>query len=148
MDQTIAIGGTKGHVEEVVTDPIFITLYNFFSWRMITNCTGRYTCRDHSKVSSLRPIELLRNAGVESIVIDRLKQYFIRFENETKDPIYVIPFEEGTTGIITYVKMNEYNETTTRYVHTLNSRSGFERKLHAINVVLSDAYLVDMSHKP
>ena len=148
MDQSIAIGGTKGHVEEVVTDPIFIKLYNFFSWRMITNCTGRYTCRDHNKVSSLRPIELLRNAGVESTVIDRLKQYFIRFENETKDPIYVIPFEEGTTGIITYVKMNEYNETTPRYVHTLNSRSGFERKLHAINVVLSDAYLVDMAHKP
>ena len=147
MDQSIAIGGTKGHVEEVVTDPIFITLYNFFSWRMIANCTGRYTCRDHSKVSSLRPIELLRNAGVESIVIDRLKQYFIRFENETKDPIYVIPFEDGTTGIITYVKMNGNNETTPRYVHTLNSSSGFQRKLHAINVVLSDAHRVGMAHK-
>mmetsp|Transcript_23275 Transcript_23275/g.35680 ORF Transcript_23275/g.35680 Transcript_23275/m.35680 type:complete len:152 (-) Transcript_23275:356-811(-) len=149
MIDSISIGGSKGHVVETVTDSIFITLYNFFTWRMITNCTGRYTCKDHKQVSHLPPVEVLRNAGIDLAVIDRLKQYFVSFENERKDPIYVIPFEDdGSTGLITYVKMNENDEGTARYVHTLNSKSGFRRKLDAINVVLSDDCLVDMSHTP
>lgn len=148
MDESISIGGTKGHVEETVNDSIFISLYNFFSWRMITNCTGRYTCQDHSKVSHLPPVELLRNAGIELAVIDRLKQYFVLFEEKRKDPIYVIPFaDDCSTGLITYLKMNEHDGAA-RYVHTLNSKSGFRRKLHAINMVLSDDFLVDMGHKP
>jgi len=149
MIDSIGIGGSKGHVVETVTDSIFITLYNFFTWRMITNCTGRYTCKDHKQVSHLPPVEVLRNAGIDLAVIDRLKQYFVSFENERKDPIYVIPFaDDGSTGLITYVKMNENDEGTARYVHTLNSKSGFRRKLDAINVVLSDDCLVDMSHTP
>mmetsp|Transcript_25330 Transcript_25330/g.43020 ORF Transcript_25330/g.43020 Transcript_25330/m.43020 type:complete len:152 (-) Transcript_25330:913-1368(-) len=149
MIDSISIGGSKGHVVETVTDSIFITLYNFFTWRMITNCTGRYTCKDHKQVSHLPPVEVLRNAGIDLAVIDRLKQYFVSFENERKDPIYVIPFaDDGSTGLITYVKMNENDEGTARYVHTLNSKSGFRRKLDAINVVLSDDCLVDMSHTP
>lgn len=149
-DGSISIGGSKGHVEETVTDQIFIKIYNFFTWRMITNCTGRYTCRDHKEVSHLPPVELLRNAGFELAVIDdRLKKYFVSFEDKRKDPIYVIPFADNcSTGLITYVKMNENDQGTARYVHTLNSESGFRRKLHAINVVLSDDYLVDMAHKP
>jgi len=149
MIDSISIGGSKGHVVETVTDSIFITLYNFFTWRMITNCTGRYTCKDHKQVSHLPPVEVLRNAGNDLAVIDRLKQYFVSFENDRKDPIYVIPFaDDGSTGLITYVKMNENDEGTARYVHTLNSKSGFRRKLDAINVVLSDDCLVDMSHTP
>mmetsp|Transcript_17421 Transcript_17421/g.34759 ORF Transcript_17421/g.34759 Transcript_17421/m.34759 type:complete len:152 (+) Transcript_17421:115-570(+) len=149
MIDSISIGGSKGHVVETVTDSIFITLHNFFTWRMITNCTGRYTCKDHKQVSHLPPVEVLRNAGIDLAVIDRLKQYFVSFQNERKDPIYVIPFEDdGLTGLITYVKTNENDEGTARYVHTLNSKSGFRRKLDAINVVLSDDFLVDMSHTP
>ena len=149
MIDSISIGGSKGHVVETVTDSIFITLYNFFTWRMITNCTGRYTCKDHKQVSHLPPVEVLRNAGIDLAVIDRLKQYFVSFENEQKDTIYVIPLaDDGSTGLITYVKMNENDEGTARYVNTLNSKSGFRRKLDAINVVLSDDCLVDMSHTP
>lgn len=144
MSQSISIGGSKGDIDEIVTDPIFITLYNFFRWRMIPNCTGRYTCKDHKKVSHLPPVELLRNAGIDSLL---LRQYFVLIENERKDPIYVIPFaNDDSTGLITYLKMIE--ENTIRYVHTLNSESGFRRKLDAINVVLSDDCLVDMAHKP
>lgn len=148
MSESISIGGSKGHIEETVTDSIFITLYNSFKWRMITNCTGRYTCRDHKKVSAIPPITLLRNAGIESAVAEKLKLYFVTFENERKDPIYVIPFaEDGSTGLITYVKPNdEGDEDAVRYVHTLNSNSGFKRKLEAINVVLSDKCLVDKTH--
>ncbi len=89
-----------------------------------------------------------------------------------KDPIYVIPFGEGgTTGLITYVKhqISSGNSTRTeqtrgvcatenergmcrdspinekgdcRYVHTLNSMSGFQRKLEAIGIVLTEEFLV------
>jgi hypothetical protein len=146
MGQSIKIGGSKGHLEELVTDPIFITLFNSFKWRMINNCTGRYTCTDHSNVSHLQPVELLLNAGVELAVIDRLKQYFV--DRNEKDRIYIVPFaDDCSTGIITYVKMNENDEAVARYVHTLNSASGFKRKLRAINVVLSDDYLVGLSHE-
>ena len=149
MNESISIGGSKGHIDEIVTDSIFIALYNFFSWRMITNCTGRYTCKDHKKVSHLPPVELLRDAGIDLAVIDTLKQYFVTFESERKDPIYVIPFaDDCSTGLITYLKMNEDDECPVRYVHTLNSGSGFLRKLDAINVVLSDEYLVSMTHTP
>lgn len=148
MNESISIGGSKGHIDEIVTDSIFITLYNFFSWRMITNCTGRYTCKDHKKVSHLPPVELLRDAGIDLAVIDTLKQYFVTFESERKDPIYVIPFADNATGLITYLKMNEDDECPVRYVHTLNSGSGFLRKLDAINVVLSDEYLVSTTHTP
>ena len=148
MNESISIGGSKGHIDEIVTDSIFITLYNFFSWRMITNCTGRYTCKDHKKVSHLPPVELLRDAGIDLAVIDGLKQYFVTFESERKDPIYVIPFADNATGLITYLKQNEDEECPIRYVHTLNSGSGFLRKLDAINVVLSDEYLVSMTHAP
>lgn len=148
MNESISIGGSKGHIDEIVTDSIFITLYNFFSWRMITNCTGRYTCKDHKKVSHLPPVELLRDAGIDLAVIDTLKQYFVTFESERKDPIYVIPFADDATGLITYLKFNEDEECPVRYVHTLNSGSGFLRKLDAINVVLSDESVVSMTHTP
>ena len=119
MDGGIRIGGEKGHIEEVVQDPIFIAIYTYFRWKKIPNCTGRYTCRDHKAVSHLTPIQLLGH----------------------KDPIYVIPFtSDGTTGLISYVK-NQDDEGLS-YVHTLNSASGFKRKLEAINVTLSAAYLV------
>jgi len=147
MSESISVGGSKGHINEIVTDPIFITLYNLYKWRLIPNCTGRYTCKEHKKVSHLPPFELLHTAGIDLAVIDRLRQYFVLIENKRKDPIYVIPFaDDGSTGLITYLKMNE--ENTIRYVHTLNSESGFRRKLDAINVVLSDDCLVDMTHKP
>ena len=142
MDGGIRIGGEKGHIEEVVQDPIFIAIYTYFRWKMIPNCTGRYTCRDHKAVSHLTPIQLLGNAGIASSAIDQLQQYYIAFDNERqKDPIYVIPFaSDGTTGLISYVKHQDDESLT--YVHTLNSASGFKRKLEAINVTLSEAYLV------
>lgn len=142
METSVRIGGEKGHIEEEVTDPIFITIYNSFRWKMIPNCTGRYTCRDHKVVSHLLPTKLLEAAGIPSSTISGLKQYYVTFEKEKrKDPIYVIPFaEDGLTGLISYVKCKEDG---VNYVHTLNTPSGFQRKLEAINVVLTDEFLVD-----
>ncbi|GFH57601.1 hypothetical protein CTEN210_14077 [Chaetoceros tenuissimus] len=96
---SVNIGGSKGHVEECVTDENFCKIFLYFRWKMIRNCTGRYTCRDHKK--------------------------------------------DAKTGLISYIKSttDETGESVS-YVHTLNSPSGFQRKLEAIQVVLSDEYLV------
>mmetsp|Transcript_56939 Transcript_56939/g.120881 ORF Transcript_56939/g.120881 Transcript_56939/m.120881 type:complete len:144 (-) Transcript_56939:187-618(-) len=137
----IQIGGAKGHIEEVVQDPIFITIYSSFRWKMIPNCTGRYTCRDHNAVSHLTPKEMLKAAGLDCSTVEKLQQYHIPFDAVRKDPIYVNPFNEGELeGLITYVKYHDDGDGTS-YVHTLNSGSGFQRKLEAINVTLFDRYL-------
>jgi len=142
--ESLSIGGEKGHVEEVVQDPIFIALYRNFRWKKIPNCTGRYTCRDHKSVSQLTPKRFLE---ANDIVLERIKeltQYYVSFEEERrKDPIYVIPFADtALTGLISYVKHHDDVEGSVSYVHTLNSASGFQRKLEAIHVSLLDEYLV------
>eukprot|EP00579_Thalassiosira_antarctica_P020309 CAMPEP_0201971206 /NCGR_PEP_ID=MMETSP0904-20121228/35884_1 /ASSEMBLY_ACC=CAM_ASM_000553 /TAXON_ID=420261 /ORGANISM="Thalassiosira antarctica, Strain CCMP982" /LENGTH=144 /DNA_ID=CAMNT_0048520511 /DNA_START=133 /DNA_END=564 /DNA_ORIENTATION=+ len=141
----IRIGGARGHIEEVEHDPIFVTIYNSFRWKMIPNCTGRYTCRDHKAVSHLTPTKLLEAAGIDSSTVDKLQQYYVTFDTEIrKDPIYVIPFaDDGLAGLISYVKQPRDDGDCISYVHTLNSGSGFQRKLEAINVILSDEYLVN-----
>ena len=108
-----------------VKDPLFIKLYNAFRWKMIPNCTGRYTCRDHKAVSHLTPTNLLEDAGIDSATILRLQQYYITFDKgQRKDPIYVVPFaDDGLTGLISYVKRGEDG-------------------LRAINVVLKEEDLV------
>ena len=143
MANQIKIGGTKGHIEEIVHNDIFIAIYTSFRWKMIPECTGRYTCRDHNAVSQLTPNELLRACGVDKGVVDSLIEYKVDFDkSREKDPILVIPFSScQTTGLISYVKLNDC-EKTCSYVHTLNSRSGFKRKLDALDIVLRDSYIL------
>lgn len=57
---------------------------------------------------------------------------------KVKDHIHVIPFQcNHSTGLITYIKFSDDGEVS-GYVHTLNSCSGFQRKLDALGVVLTD----------
>lgn len=138
MEKELKIGGSKGHVEEAVCNPIFIVIYNAFRWKMIPNCTGRYTCRDHKSVSHLMPRELLVVCGIDESMVASMAEYRVEFdEGRRKDPIHVIPFEsDKVTGLITYVKTSEDGRVS--YVHTLNSDSGFQRKLHALGVALTN----------
>ena len=135
----LTIGGTKGHIQEVVHDSIFIRIYNAFKWKMIPNCTGRYTCRDHDTVSHLTPQQLLHACGIDEATIESLSQYRIKFDQTSqKDHIHVIPFHcNHSTGLITYIKFSDDGEVS-GFVHTLNSCSGFQRKLDALGVVLTD----------
>ena len=145
----ITIGGDKGHVVEQVDDAIFLKIYHAYRWKMIPNCTGRYTCRDHKIVSKLTPCEVLASVGTAIHIVDALEKYEYAFQEERrKDPIIVIPFtEEKETGLITYIKCESEagnveeelaHDDGIKYVHTLNSSSGFQRKLEAINVKLTD----------
>jgi hypothetical protein len=71
-----------------------------------------------------------------------LVEYCVQFdEKKRKDPILVIPFSsDQSTGLISYRKSRDGEAVS--YVHTLNSCSGFERKLCALGVVLSDQHRV------
>lgn len=122
------IGGSKGHVEEEI-EGLCLRLFDSFRWKMIPKCTGRYTCRDHDLVSHLQPIDLLKSLGIDARA-EKQKE----FRLPERDTIVVFPLDEAfETGIISYVKKEEGEQT--RYVHTLNSRSGFQRKLCAIGIL-------------
>jgi len=132
-------GGDKGHITEVVHDPVFIKLFAQFRWKMIPNCTGRYTCRDHKLVCSVTPIDLLQNAKAGQ----KFEQYYCNFAATKKDPIIVVPFSnDRMTGLISYIKHDFDNDEDVKYVHTLNSPSGFQRNLEAIGMLLCDENLV------
>jgi len=138
----LKIGGEKGHLEEVVDDPVFLALYSQFRWKMIPNCTGRYTCRDHKIVSLLTPLKLIESTSNR----DSFEQYRFTFATDKrKDSIIVIPFSnDKSTGLISYIKHDSDSADEIKYVHTLNSPSGFQRKLEAIDVILCDEYRVLM----
>lgn len=64
------------------------------------------------------------------------------------DKVLVMPLDDtNCTGIITYVKVppdgnNLTRDPAFRYVHTLNTRSGFRRKLEAIGLTVTDSRIV------
>jgi hypothetical protein len=140
----------KGHVAEEVSG-VFVEMYNQYRWKMIPNCTGRYTCRDHALVCTASPMALLQSCRIgkegDDLSQAKFRQYEFFFSEERKDPIIVVPFESNNeTGLITYVKIEEDKEEFARkkdssaiiqrfkYVHTLNAPSGFRRKLAAIGI--------------
>lgn len=183
---SIAIGGSKGHVVEQLDGPSFSTFAKAFTsyrWKMIPNCTGRYTCRDHNLVSNLHPSLLMQrilsesecDSGSESESLgksnnsecstetstiytsttfnsnghsNKFRMFYFEFPNKTrKDPIIVIPFDKlNRTGFISYVKIQKQSNTedhsmssnSISFVHTLNAPSGFQRKLNAIGITVTD----------
>ena len=84
--------------------------------------------------------QFLDACGIDYATNELLVEYKAVFEkNRQKDPIHVIPFRsDQTVGLISYVKFSCGGEEAVSYVHTLNSGSGFRRKLLALNVVLTD----------
>ena len=141
---TMIVGGEMGHIEEKI-DGNLLDLYNFYRWKMIKNCTGRYTCRDHDVVSTFSPVELIENAGVFALDNNQKEgwnwqQFELRIER--KDKIIVVPLDrEKTVGLITFVK-EKFDDDGSEpkvisYVHTLNTPSGFRRKLIDMGVTVS-----------
>ena len=128
------IGGTKGHVSEVIDGPL-LDLYRAYRWRMIPQCTGRYTCRDHSVASSVGPLELLDRTGIAIAGCGTPDIYSFNI-SDRPDTVVVVPMDDlNEIGIITYVKKEEH---TSRFIHTLNAKSGFRRKLTAMGLRVAD----------
>ncbi|KAL3939369.1 MAG: hypothetical protein SGBAC_005891 [Bacillariaceae sp.] len=136
-EERLQVGGTNGHVAEEI-DGNLMQLYQAYRWKMILNCPGRHTCRDHAKVSSIPPLEVLKEVGVTkkslsaSSVSDadtELKEYQFQLPGRT-DKVLVVPLDTNNdTGMITFAK-----EDRGAYVHTLNTPSGFRRKLACIGI--------------
>mmetsp|Transcript_12167 Transcript_12167/g.18028 ORF Transcript_12167/g.18028 Transcript_12167/m.18028 type:complete len:227 (+) Transcript_12167:2074-2754(+) len=195
----LMVGGAKGHIIERM-DGFLLQLYNAFTWKMIPNCTGRYTCKNHKIVSVMEPIEMLHQSGItaakmfsfssssfqrEKLTTPKAASFLQHKEQPKKkesvdngrdedddrsccwkqwefslpgrqDCVLVIPLDEmNQTGVITYVKIEnnvdsakqKESETETaetgmaiskKYVHTLNTPSGFRRKLEAIGITVTD----------
>lgn len=154
----IVVGGTKGHVIETIVDPSLLTLYCHYRWKMIPNCTGRYTCRDHHKVSTLSPLQLLEdaNVGAKTFIAESgrgggglQKVHTFHLPNRT-DRVMIVPLDvEKTVGLITFekystrsIEVGEDNKVQRSYVHTLNTVSGFRRKLTAIGIQVTSENIV------
>lgn len=166
---TMTVGGAKGHVVEVIHDDnaaLLIHMFRTYRWKPIPNCTGRYTCRDHHLVTSKRPKELLLHLQQD---VDGASGSVLNFEGVEfdipgrNDKIIVLSLDnDHRTGIITYVKKkierekgdnsdnnNDNNEMVRyHYVHTLNTPSGFRRKLNAIGIhVTAESFQLDKCGK-
>jgi hypothetical protein len=92
----------------------FAALFDRWAWRPIPNCPGRY-------VLATGPVP----TPPEDFVPDasgRSEHVFVA----AKDPVIVTLFEDG--GLISYRK------TGGMFLHTLNTREGFERKLRQLGI--------------
>ena len=159
-DDCLEIRGDKGHQVETISGQL-LTLYKSYRWKMIPRCTGRYTCRDHALVSTLPPLKVLSDVGImyegqSSPSVDestpRPLQEYVLDGISGKDRIIVVPLDDRkTVGLITYVKGetsgssdskqkddSSDNNSTPRYVHTLNAQTGFRRKLEAMGAFVTD----------
>jgi hypothetical protein len=158
-------------VKESIQGRVFLQLWDMYHWKMIPNCTGRYTCRDHTMVSTVSPQTLVQTAitAVSQEATAAVKDGSISDSNSSlprcytflskdlgrgnsrPDDILVIPLdEEHSTGIISYRKLPSKKDNTHddddssctlnmqslqyTYVHTLNTKSGFQRKLEAMGI--------------
>jgi hypothetical protein len=92
----------------------FSALFNRVAWRPIPNCPGRYVLAAGPVTTPPAEMAPGANDGSEHVSV------------AAKDPVLVTPFEDG--GLISYRKADG------TFLHTLNTREGFERKLHQLAI--------------
>jgi hypothetical protein len=90
----------------------FSVLFDRWAWRPIPNCPGRYVLAAGPVATPPEDIVPGATRGSEHVCAT------------AKDPVIVTPFEDG--GLISYRKPGGM------FLHTLNTREGFERKLRQL----------------
>ena len=108
--------------EEICHD----VMLSLLPWHEIKNCPGRFVLRKKGgNYSNLTPSEF-----IYEITNHRMKTYIVDgFVSKMNEKILLIPFScQG--GLLTYVKGDG------SYVHTLNTPSGYKRKLEALGIPL------------
>jgi hypothetical protein len=92
-------------------------------WKPIPHCPGRFVFA--AGPTAMAPSEIAMQAAepIEHV------------SSVARDPVVVTAFADG--GLISYRKSNA------TYLHTLNSREGFERKLRQLGVALPSDFLPD-----
>jgi hypothetical protein len=93
----------------------FRELESLWSWRPIPGCPGRFVWS--AGPSRVSPADIVpQDVPVAEHLVAA-----------AKDPVIVAPLDDG--GLISYRKPDG------TFVHTLNSREGFERKLQQLGIV-------------
>ena len=92
----------------------FSALFDRWAWRPIPNCPGRYALAAGPVATP--PEDFVPGANDRSEHVCAL----------ARDPVIVTPFEDG--GLISYRKAGGL------FLHTLNTREGFERKLGQLGI--------------
>ena len=98
-------------------------------WREIRNCPGRFVVsRVLDEVEPRDVVMRVRNS-MDGVTVHA----FPARAHERDDDVVVVAFrDEAGGGLITYVKRRPDGSTT--HVHTLNTPSGFERKLRGMGL--------------
>lgn len=107
----------KGEPETLLT--VFERIFNKWEWRPIRNCPGRFTFTDGST-----------DLTVEEILDAKIKTYKFKSAKVT-DEVLVAAFFTGG-GLISYAKEGGL------FLHTLNNRDGFRRKLRQMEIALPE----------
>jgi hypothetical protein len=92
----------------------FAALFDRWAWRPIPNCPGRYVQVAGPLATPPDGIVPGTTGGSEHVCAT------------AKDPVIVTPFDDG--GLISYRKADG------TFLHTLNTREGFERKLRQLGI--------------
>jgi hypothetical protein len=92
----------------------FEGIFERWAWRQIPNCPGRYAFSAGPVASP--PEEIVPGATGGSQHVCSI----------ARDPVIVTPFEDG--GLISYRRADG------TFLHTLNTREGFERKLRQLGI--------------
>ena len=115
-DTTTTAKDTTPWTEEIIvtTAPVtFSALFDRWAWHQIRNCPGRYVLAAGPVATP--PEEIVPGgSGSEHLC------------GTVPDPVIVTPFQDG--GLISYRKADE------TFLHTLNTREGFERKLRQLGI--------------
>ena len=92
----------------------FSSLFDRWAWRPIPDCPGRYVLAAGQVATPPADLVPGANGGSEHLSVS------------ARDPVIVTPFEDG--GLISYRKADGM------FLHTLNTREGFERKLRQLGI--------------
>ena len=100
-----------------------MALCALWEWKEIRNCPGRFVTKKNRTAVMTHPSDILETIGCN--------QELGIFEVVGKDKIGIVHFTNGG-GLITYMK--EEKDGSTRFIHTLNTESGFRRKIDALGL--------------
>ena len=94
--------------------------YELWNWSEIPNCPGRYVTKKNREAEETSPSEVL-------LRIECGNELYESWPVHCKDTVVYVHFSDGG-GLITYVKADG------RFVHTLNTETGFIRKTNALGI--------------
>ena len=92
----------------------FSALFDRWAWRPIPNCPGRYALAAGPVATPPQDIVPGASGGSEHVSVS------------ARDAVIVTPLDDG--GLISYRKADGM------FLHTLNTRDGFERKLRQLGI--------------